>query len=565
MFHLFNENKAKIDFDHVTGDFGGRHLAEDDNDVPNMQINENLVIDFAIAPAALQVPGVDDLQNFPIFVYGAAAFFNVPGVTKLALTGKVLAKVFRACHMLDEDDLTTTTTSEPTISPTLKPTWAPSTSPIPESALQPDMANVSNTTTVRPTMLPTTLAPTMRPTLSNVHCIPGSITRWDDPQILATNPKSIHHLLKAAGEIKVFVDSKSGIVTTAFKSACARFDEDFLKQIGNIDDNVWGGTNHEEVDGNYGRLRKVYDTPGSISLSIIQGVLLQTGVHAVDLVMDANGRVLSPNTDSLYSAFAEVGLDLGNDGTDPSLGQLILTTATGINSWPMSLIGYFSTRTQFTMENCKMRKLGLLSFAEFLVTKQGEDSTAFENGLAPLTKEAGLALLNLLREQLRCDGELVYSAPPPLPEISVYAEESLHDLLNTFLQSSDFNDFKISVLPPVTRVALREGWLCASGVTNCSERKDFIAVADENLSSFIISDSRVADTHKLFDMPYLAVATGFVHSFCEATSTCDYRYHTPLVLDVTTAANILDGKILFWNDSAIAALNPEKLLPNEPA
>jgi hypothetical protein len=65
-------------------------------------------------------------------------------------------------------------------------------------------------------------------------------------------------------------------------------------------------------------------------------------------------------------------------------------------------------------------------------------------------------------------------------------------------------------------------------------------------------------------MPYLAVATGFVHNFCEPDAVfCDFRFTTPVVIDIETAAAILDEDITWWNDTRIASHNPEKRLPNE--
>ena len=41
--------------------------------------------------------GVPDLQAYPLYVTGITPFFNIPGVTKLALSGSVLSRIFRGC------------------------------------------------------------------------------------------------------------------------------------------------------------------------------------------------------------------------------------------------------------------------------------------------------------------------------------------------------------------------------------------------------------------------------------------------------------------------------------
>src|SRR5262245_59346106 len=38
-----------------------------------------------------------DVQNYPLFVIGVAAIFNIPGVNELVLDRETLAKIFRGC------------------------------------------------------------------------------------------------------------------------------------------------------------------------------------------------------------------------------------------------------------------------------------------------------------------------------------------------------------------------------------------------------------------------------------------------------------------------------------
>jgi hypothetical protein len=65
-------------------------------------------------------------------------------------------------------------------------------------------------------------------------------------------------------------------------------------------------------------------------------------------------------------------------------------------------------------------------------------------------------------------------------------------------------------------------------------------------------------------MPYCAMAVGFIHNFCESGDEhCTYQYPTQVVIDITTIAEILDGNIIWWNDTSITRLNPDKDLPQE--
>ncbi|KAH9253170.1 hypothetical protein BASA81_008852 [Batrachochytrium salamandrivorans] len=445
---------------------------------------------------------VQDVQNFPVFVYGVAPVFNLPGITTLVLDRVTLARIFRGCD--------------------------------------------NNT---------------------NVQCLPGSITMWNDSAILATNPISMHARLSAAGKITVFLQQDPSPTVHAFKEALATFDSDFDQQVGRSNDASWNGTAFESVSGSYGSLRRVSKTPGSLSFGNIHQILNQGDVYMASLVVD-EGYIVTPNTAALYSAFFEVGLAFGNDGTNGSQLSVDLTVARGTDSWPISLLAYASMRTDYTPDNCVNRKLAVLSFMEFVYGHQGEDSVMFNQGLAPLTESAGEELIAMIRAKLLCNDQQVYQTPPPAPRVKIFAEETLHALLNTFLRDVEAEgeyDAQLERLP--THTTLREAWTCMAGsnTTGCSA-DDLIVIADENLSEYIINDAQLAMTqYQLVSMPYLSVATGFIYNFCESsTMACAYRSSYELVLDVATAANILDGNIVWWNDTAIAALNPNRNLPQEP-
>ncbi|KAH9247112.1 hypothetical protein BASA81_015305 [Batrachochytrium salamandrivorans] len=485
LFHLYNDPGLRLDFDGNRG----RRLT---------QLSADLEIDFAISPEPM-ITTVQDVQNFPVFVYGVAPVFNLPGVTKLVLTRLTLAKIFRGCD-------------------------------------------------------PGTFA----------DCLPDSITMWNDSAILASNPTSIHPQLHAAGMIKVFIPAQSSPTMYAFKEALSSFDPDFHQQVGQSNDASWNGTGFQTVAGNYGVLRRVSKTPNSLSFDNIHQILLEGNVYAASLV-DDEGNVLKPDTKSLYAALHEVGLAFGNDGRSASMLTVDLTKAKGIHSWPIALIGYMSTRTDYTPINCQKRKLSVLSFLEFIYTNQGEDNDMFDQGLAALTHGAGEELLDKLRSSLKCDGVQVYVPPPTPPSLVAYVDESLQALLRTFLRDVESkNEVHVELMDLPTHNTLKEAWKCAS-TSSCLSNNDLIVLADENLSQYITNDVKAhGANYQLFSMPYLSVATGFIYNFCKSTTTaCAYRSSHALVLDVTTAANILDGNIVWWNDTAIAALNPNRNLPQE--
>jgi phosphate transport system substrate-binding protein len=285
--------------------------------------DDELEIDFAVSNDPMET-SQEDLQNFPLFIYGIAPVFNIPGVTRLMLSKMTVAKIFRGC-----DDV------EPA-------------------------------------------------------CLPGSITRWNDSAILASNPTSVHSYLQAAGEIKVLIHSQAGSTTTAFKKALASFDADFDSQIGVADDNFWNGTEFASVIGGYGTLRTVHSTPSSIGFDEIHHNVIQRGVYQVELNVDRiPGRTRKADTEALFKAFAEIGLSFDIDGNLVSDLKFSLQNALGASSWPIARIAYLSLRTDHTPENCLVRKTAMLSFFEFIYNNQGEGSDLFKNGIAPLTAKAG--------------------------------------------------------------------------------------------------------------------------------------------------------------------------------
>ncbi|KAH9260970.1 hypothetical protein BASA81_000666 [Batrachochytrium salamandrivorans] len=399
--------------------------------------------------------------------------------------------------------------------------------------------------------------------MTNPQCLSDSVTMWNDSMMLLINP-DIHPQLHAAGRIKVFVPAESGPNSNAFRKALARFDTQFAAQVGSVDDDTtWNGTDFEQVRGSYGVLRKVSQTPGSISFHTIHQILAQPGVNTIELIVSAE-KIVYPNTASLYAAFSEVGLDYGNDGSDPALRRVDLTMASGIQSWPIAIMAYLAVRKDYTPQNCRLRKLGVLSFLSYFKKDKGQDTSAANSGISSLTLAANNEVLRLMQQDLKCDGVNVYVPPPTPPGVHIIADITLHSLLNTFIRGAASGAYTTFLYPTSTHVELRTSWDCMSDPTTCPYHVDLISFADEKLSDSLLEDAKKSNKYELFSLPYAAVATGFIHNFCTSSGTdCDYRYTSQLVLDVITAAKILDGQITWWNDTAIVALNPLKTLPNE--
>jgi ABC-type phosphate transport system substrate-binding protein len=518
-------------------------------------LSRDSAMDFSISEAPIDVAAAQDLQNFPLFVYGVAPIFNIPGVTRLILKREVLARIFRGCV---EPPLNTASPTMPTNMPTTSPSQSPSSAPTFSGTQHPSQSPVVH-------IAAPTSHTTPSPTTYNSRCLPGSILYWNDPQILATNPPSVRAPLALAGRIIVVVQNEASPSNWAFKTALAQFEPAFMQQVGNGNDNTWNGTNFLVGALAFGTQRMVHLIPNSIGYNPIHATFRQRGSTLVEFLVDESdmtGGTIVPSSASLFQAMHEIGMQYGNDGTDPRKLHISLTKAKGADSWPISLMGYVSVRTDFTGDNCVAKKEGLLSFLTYLYSQMGEESTVFINGLAPLTTTGGLELVAAINSMLKCNGVPVYKQPPPPTELDYQTEESLFGLLETFIREVDHTQYNVVVSSTMTHLETLERYRCIANTSCTGNKIGLVLLADENLSNLVAQDDLADSSYDLFVMPFLAVSTGFIYNFCDPfAEVCPYQYTSPLVLDVLTAAKILDQIIVYWNDSAIQALNPGRVLP----
>ena len=288
----------------------------------------------------------------------------------------------------------------------------------------------------------------------------------------------------------------------------------------------------------------------------------------MDIITEGNYSV-SANTDSLFAAFEEIALAFGNDGSDPSRLTVDLSGAVGMRAWPIAQLAYLSFRVDAddSISNCTTRRTALMSFLEYAYSNQGYGSALFnDNGIAALTPQASDQVLALIQSTMKCNGQLVYTPPPARQLVTVQLDESL---LFTFQIMGDafaaLQPVQMDFQPLESHSQIHTKFACLTNASCQGVTGGLQILADENLSSFITNDDEEDDNYELITMPYCAMAVGIIYNFCAiGDDTCSYLYQTAFVLDIPTAAAILDRKILYWNDSAIQALNPEKTLPSEP-
>jgi hypothetical protein len=328
-------------------------------------------------------------------------------------------------------------------------------------------------------------------------------------------------------------------------------------------------------------------TPGSISFGRINVVTQMPGHSLVEIVSDESNKTMvtiKPDMDSLYAAFQEIGLQFGNDGRPEAAQTIDITGSRGQHAWPISAMVYLVLRTEYdhhqydlsdsdlqiknitALDLCMTRKGALLKFLEYVYMEQGYGSRLFNEGFAPMTVQAGAQVLELIRSRMKCQGNLVYKYPPPLPLVTIQVDESLQGvigILGAAFKDKFAADLVITELESHTDI--KDGFLCQGNNSCTNLYGNLVVLADENLSSYIARDDVLDNQYSLFSMPFCAMSTGFIYNFCSTLEKdCPYVYSEPLVLNLVIAAKILDLQIMFWNDSRIQALNPGKILPSFP-
>lgn len=104
-----------------------------------------------------------------------------------------------------------------------------------------------------------TVAKIFRGCTTELQCLPGSITQWNDSAIKATMEPQYHPILDALGPIKVFIQLDESAATGTLRRALSSFDPDFNAQIGLGRGSDWNGTSHSTRSGEHGVYRAVCD------------------------------------------------------------------------------------------------------------------------------------------------------------------------------------------------------------------------------------------------------------------------------------------------------------------
>jgi ABC-type phosphate transport system substrate-binding protein len=478
----------------------------------NTDANHPVFVDYTVddvVPPPSVYEKTPDFQLYPFAVTATVPIYNIPGVNKLILTTQVLARIMRGCDEV---------------------------------------------------AYPTT-------------CQPNSIRYWGHSDILALNPNETHPYLIAAGNIKRVVFSNSSGVTGGIKGSLFTTDPGFKAQFreqttyDKICSNVWPGPVEIYARGlnGYGVSAIVLRTPSSIGYAAYP-IFLTLRPQPITLMQDPSKpdelTVITPQ--AIQRAVLTVGMNYGNNLDDPVHKTISLAGTTASDAWPFSFYHYVSLRkhtTRLGPQFCTIAN-ATLSFLTFFYTNEALHNHMPSLGWVPPPSDGLDDILTSIRQDLKCDpGNTnstsdnlipVYVSPRATPKIRIIAPVMLQEILKlhiiTFqVQLHTTVDFEFE--EDVTAQQIIQVWKDSN--INFGQ----IVFADENLSTDLSNEDQSSDEIDLINVGYAGLGMGFAYRLCAYGLSCPYS-HIDLIISLPVAANILDGKITWWNDTEIQALNP---------
>ena len=220
----------------------------------------------------------------------------------------------------------------------------------------------------------------------------GTITRWNDPAIVALNAGII---LPDASITAVHRSDGSG-TTEIFTKALSSFSEEWKNSVGAGSSVEWPvdkAGNGIGGKGNQGVAAVVQNTPNSVGYVELSFALANQIAYA-DMLNKAGNRV-SANADSLASAMN----DFANTFTDKLTNTIV--DGSGTSSWPIGGYTYIILHTTSMADCLKTQKL--LGYLNWALTDAGAATRAAELGYSVLPEAVRTQVLVKLGE-VTCNG-----------------------------------------------------------------------------------------------------------------------------------------------------------------
>ena len=233
------------------------------------------------------------------------------------------------------------------------------------------------------------------PTLTGIYN--ATITKWNDPAIVALNPE-IADLLPDASITAVHRSDGSG-TTEIFTKALAAFDEGWKNNVGagaSVEWPVDKSGSGVGGKGNQGVAAAVQNTPNSIGY-VELSYAISNKIPYADMINRAGNRVTA-NAGSLAAAMADFA-----EQFDDRLTTNIVDGA-GKDSWPVAGYTYLVLHASSMQDCVKAEKL--LSFWKWALTDAGAAQRAGELGYSVLPDTVRAKVLAKLGE-VTCGGSPV--------------------------------------------------------------------------------------------------------------------------------------------------------------
>jgi phosphate transport system substrate-binding protein len=234
-----------------------------------------------------------------------------------------------------------------------------------------------------------------REVLANIYN--ATITKWNDPAIVALNPGLAAKLPDAT--ITAVHRSDGSGTTEIFTNALASFSDDWKNSVGAGSSVEWPvdkAGNGIGGKGNQGVAAAVQNTPNSIGY-VELSYAVANKIQFAQMINKA-GNTVTANADTLASAMA----DFSGSFSDKLTTKIV--DGEGANSWPIAGYTYIILHTT-SMTDC-LKASKLLEYLQWALTDAGAAKRAADLGYSVLPDAVQQTVLAKLAE-VTCNGQPV--------------------------------------------------------------------------------------------------------------------------------------------------------------
>eukprot|EP00667_Euglena_gracilis_P001143 EG_transcript_1143 len=249
----------------------------------------------------------------------------------------------------------------------------------------------------------------------------GRITRWDHPEINATNPGFARWGLPPNQPITLVVRADKVGTTQVFKQALAAVDPVFKAQVGTSSVAVWPNVTVIALSGLQRVVSYVMRHPYSMGYAVI-GDALANNIPLCKL--NRQGTVVTASPTSVQYAVLELGMNFGNNGDNPTHLTADIVNAQGPNAWPISSYTYLAIRKSTLRPGATCDTVrAMMAFWLWFWYSTDMNTVAHTLGFSPLPEVVRDFIVDRFIADVTCGGGPVWQVAKPV-EIAGYGPES---------------------------------------------------------------------------------------------------------------------------------------------